>query len=182
MVPLVNSANGYQGVAMVPLDNVQNVAVGPTQSEALRGYQSLIYRSGQQVALNAATDLKELTGIIDRIRQDVGATGSVYLFHIEGAPRIFTASSGEYVKLGVTQPGDTVAVSYVNSGEDVVPVQSFDNLSLPLDKSKQQEEVGRAAEAKRIDEKTRATAGDLVEKIKSLSPDELVRVEEFLKQ
>ncbi|OGC84641.1 hypothetical protein A3F55_03160 [Candidatus Adlerbacteria bacterium RIFCSPHIGHO2_12_FULL_53_18] len=182
VVPLVNSANGYQGVAMVPLDNVQNVAVGPTQSEALRGYQSLIYRSGQQVALNAATDLKELTGIIDRIRQDVGATGSVYLFHIEGAPRIFTASSGEYVKLGVTQPGDTVAVSYVNSGEDVVPVQSFDNLSLPLDKSKQQEEVGRAAEAKRIDEKTRATAGDLVEKIKSLSPDELVRVEEFLKQ
>lgn len=182
VVPLVNSANGYQGVAIVPLNNVQNVAVGSTQSEALRSYQALIYRSGQQVALNASADMKELTGIVDRIRQDVGATGSVYLFHIEGAPRIFTASSGEHVKLGVTQPGDTVTVTYVASGEDVVPVQTFDNLSLPLDKSKQQEEVERAAKVKRENEAARLTAADLVDKIKSMSPEELGQIEQFLNQ
>jgi hypothetical protein len=182
VVPLVNQANGYQGVAIVPLMNVQDVAVGATQSEALRTYQTLIYRTGQQVALNTTEEVKGLTGVIDRIRQDVGAIGSVYLFHIEGAPRIFTASSGEHVKLGLTQPGDTVTVTYVASGEDVVPVQTFDNISLPLDKTAQQEEVERAADAKRVNDEARVTATDLVEQIKTMSDEELNELNTILNQ
>ncbi len=182
IVPLIapNTA-AYQGVAFVPIKNPQEVAVGATQSEALRGYEALIYKQGQQVAVTAQHDVKELTGIVDRIREDIGATGSVYLFHIDGAPRIFSASSGEYIKLGVTQPGDTVHVTYVASGEDVVPVQAFDNLSLPLDKTQQQTEVQNAAAAKQQTEANRTTAKDLVSRIQNMTPDQLQKLQDALK-
>ncbi|HVU80018.1 MAG TPA: hypothetical protein VHD37_01500 [Candidatus Paceibacterota bacterium] len=181
VVPLVNGVSGYQGVAFVPLDRVQDVSVGATQSEALREYQASIYKSGQQVALSKDMGVKELVGIVDRIGQDVNATGSTYLFHIAGAQRIFTASSGEYVKVSLTRPGDEVKVSFVASGEDVVPVQGFDNLSLPLDKTKQQEEVQATAAAQKEAQQVTASQKDLVRRIENMSPDEIQKLNDLLK-
>ncbi|MBI2030804.1 hypothetical protein HYT05_04240 [Candidatus Kaiserbacteria bacterium] len=148
VVPLMNDTGAFQGVAIVSVLNVQDVAVGATQSEALRNYQTLASRHGQQIALEKTMDVTTLSGIIDRIRQDVGQNGSVYYFHIEGAPRIFVGSSQDYSKLPLTERGDSVTIKYVASGEEVVSVRSFDNISLPLDKSEMQDEVERAAKAR----------------------------------
>ena len=180
VAPLLNDNHAYQGMAIVSVANPQDVAVGQSQSEALRAYQTLIFRSGQQIALNKEHVGKTLTGVADRVRQDVNGNGNTYLFHIAGVPRIFTASSGENVKVVLTQPGDTVTVTYIASGEDVVPVQSFDNLSLPLDKTQQQQEVVSAASAKRDADTARATAGDLVKRIQTIPPGELQKLEEAL--
>src|SRR3989344_1331002 len=182
VVPLINDIGAYSGVAIVSVLNVQDVASGSTQSEALRNYQTLAARQGQQIAVEKTHTAKKLTGVVDRIRQDVGQNGGVYLFHIEGAPRIFTASSNDHVKLPLTQVGDPVLVEYVASGEDVVPVQSFDNISLPLDKTTMQDEVERAAKARQSAEVVRKGTADLVKEINTMSPEKLKRLQELLRQ
>jgi len=181
VVPLVNPSNAFQGVAIVPINNVQDVAVGESQSQALRVYQSNIYRTGQQITLGIEQDIKELTGIVDRIGQDFGSNGSVYRFTITGAPRIFNASGGEYVKLGLTRSGDTVVVKYVASGESEVPIQSFDNLTLQLDKTSMQQEVELAASARMKNEQATDAAEELVKKITNMTPEQLLELQEKLK-
>ncbi len=182
VVPLINDTGAYQGVAIVSVLNVQDVAVGATQLEALRNYQSVVARLGQQVSLEKSATRKRLTGVIDRIRQDLGGNGGVYYFHIDGAPRIFTASSQNYSKLPLTQAGDTVIIDYVASGEDVVPVNAFDNLSLPLDKTKAQDEVELAAKARLTAETTRKEVKDVTEQLRDMSPDEFRRLREMLQK
>ncbi len=182
VVPLVNPTDAFQGVAIVQLTDIQNVAVGATQSEALRSYQAIIYRSGQQIALDKTATVKELNGVVDRISHDPGSTGSVYLFHIVGVPRIFTASSGEFVKLTLTQPGDNVTVTFIASDQDQVPAQKFDNLSLPLEKSAQQEEVAQASAAKQAIDATRETTKDLSAAIENMTPEQQQKLLDSLKQ
>lgn len=182
VVPLLNPTHAFQGVAFVSVANVQDVAVGATQMEALHQYQALIARRGQQIALNKTPDMRTITGIIDRIRQDIGANGGIYYFHLVNVPRIFTASSQDYAKLPLTQSGDEVAVEYVGSGEEVVPVRKFDNRSLPLDKTKMQGEVEAAATAKQKIESGRKAASELTSRIKNMTPEELAKLEELLKK
>ncbi len=162
VVPLINDISAYQMVAIVNVLNLQDVAVGQNQNQALQAYQALLSRRGQQVALEGNAKPQKLTGIVDRIRQDVNGGNTSYLFHIVGAPRIFVGSSTEgdqsNLKLVLTQPGDTVVVEYLASGEMRVPVVSFDNLSLPLDKTQMQGEVERAAKEREDAEKRRAGA------------------------
>ena len=181
VVALLNNEGAFQGVAIVPLLNVQDVAVGRTQLEALRSYQALVSRRGQQIAIEKTHDSKELTGVIDRIRMDVGTNGGIYFFHVDGVPRIFTASSQDYVKLPLTQAGDTVLVRYIASSESIVPVQMFDNLSLPLDKTDAQNEVEQAAGKRKQHEEALSSTGELRERLRTMSREELLRLNEFLK-
>ncbi|MDE1874858.1 MAG: hypothetical protein KGI79_02095 [Patescibacteria group bacterium] len=181
VVPLANDNHAYQGVALLRIANPQDVAVGNTQLEAFMAYQSLVYQSGQQIALPGTHVSMKLTGTIDRIRQDVSGNGSTYLFHLAGVPRIFTVSSGEYVKITLTQSGDKVAVRYIASGEDTVPVQGFDNLSLPLDKTVQEGQVEAAEATKVKKEEAKIASTDIILKIKSMSPDEIQRLDQTIK-
>ena len=156
VVPLLNESDAYQGVSIVSVENVQDVAVGSTQNEALRNYQAILSRHGQQVALANSPELQELSGVVDRISQDVGLSGSVYYVHLTGVPRLFTASSQDYPKLVVTQPGDKVTMKYVASGEGVVPLSHFENVSLPLDETEAQKELDAAVQTKAATDKKSA--------------------------
>jgi len=49
VVPLLNDNHAYQGMALVRVTNPQDVAVGTTQIEALRAYEAMAFRKGQQI-------------------------------------------------------------------------------------------------------------------------------------
>lgn len=132
VVPLLNDSNAFQGVAIVPLKDVQNVAVGATPNEALWNFRAILFHRGQKVVLANAKDMQTVHGIIARIHQDVGSNGSPYYLLIVGVPKIFTVSSRDYPKLPITQPGDKVTIKYLASDKKVVLVQSFDNTSISL--------------------------------------------------
>jgi hypothetical protein len=182
VVPVVNPTNAFQGVAMVELTNVQDVAFGRNQEEALQKYQTILSRTGQQIALSTDANSLDLSGVIDRIAPVPSSTDQIYVFHIAGVPRIFTASGSTYPKLGLTQPNDSVTVTYVASGEDQVPVQRFDNLSLPLERSALQDEVANAAAAKMKLETELKTAADLNAQFQNLTPEEKQKLLDSVKQ
>ena len=178
VVPLLNDVDGYQGTALVSVRDVQIVGVGQDIENASRQYQEKLYQSGQQALPGNTSKLVTVTGVVDRIRQDVGPTGSPYIIHLAGIPRLFTLSSQDQanVKVPLTQVGDRVTVEYVSSGDSVVPVKRFDNLSLSLDQSPISAEVSASAVAKRGQADVAATAADARRRIETMSDEDVARL------
>ena len=129
VMPLLNASHAFQGVAIVEVANVQDVAVGATQNDALHEYQKILLRRNQQMQFDKAPSVNKLEGVVDRIRQDGASQNGGYYLHIEGVPFIFTGSSQDYVKLELTQQGDKVKIEYVATAGDVLPMKKFENAS-----------------------------------------------------
>lgn len=175
VVPLLNENHAYQGVAIVDVMNIQTIGVGSNQQEAVRRYQQLMSRSGQQVSLDKTRSLVTLEGIVDRFAGDVISTGTVYYLHLQNVPHLFTGGSSDSVKLPSTQKGDRVKVEYFNSGEDVVPIHSFDNLSLPLSTTTPQTQVRVRAEERRVEEENNTQAHTVLKQIVEELTSEQIR-------
>jgi hypothetical protein len=171
IVPLLGESHTYQGVAIVKIDNMQ-VAVGDDQYAALREYQKLISQSGQQIAPELAHAKKTLTGQVDRFASEVKEKETLYFVHLAGVKKLFTGDSTLSPKLPLTKPGDDVSIVLIDSGEDVEPMLSFDNDSLPLEKSPAQKEVAEAVRARQAEPKAIETA-TVREKVKGLSDAKL---------
>lgn len=175
VVPLLNENHAFQGVAIVPINNVQQVAVGHDQYEALRTYQRMLTTSGGRVALSNARAIKVVDGVVDRFYVETGGSGTTYGLHISGVPHLFVGGAQELSapKLPATKIGDKVKVGYIASSESVVPINSFDNLSLELVRSGDQAHVEQLGEAHQDAEDAKKEANTTMEKIKGMSPEEL---------
>lgn len=157
IVALQGENHTFQGVAVVKLDNLQ-VALGDDQTHALREYQKLLATSGQQIVPESAHQVEQLQGAIDRFAVEIRGGESIYYLHLESVPRLFTGASTLSPKLPLTRVGDTAAITYIASPEDVVPLLSFNNLTLPLEASSPQQEVRqRTAERQAETAKARET-------------------------
>lgn len=141
VVPLLNESHAFQGVAMVPINDVQTVAVGATQYEALRELESKLSDGNGRMAITEQRDISAVNGVVDRIASEAISSGTIYYIHLRGVPHLFKAKSGESAKLPVTSVGDRVHLQYFDSERDVVPIKSFDNLSLVLSSSSLQQRL-----------------------------------------
>ena len=173
VVPLLNENHAYQGLAIVDVMNIQTIAVGSNQQEAVRRYQQLMSRSGQQVSLDKTRGLETIEGIVDRFASDVISTGTAYYLHVENVPHLFTGGSTDSIKIPVTKLGDRVKIEYFASGEDVVPMRTFDNLSLVLQTTAAQTQVREHAEERRVNEEVSTEAQTVLEQVKNLTPEQM---------
>ena len=174
VVTLLNDVDAFQGVAMVPINNVQAVAVGDDQYSALREYEKVLAGSGSQIALDKERDLKEITGIVDRFNQEIVSSGQTYYLHLADIPHIFTGGAGELSpKLPLTKPGDQVKIGFYASERDVVPMHDFDNRSLPLTQAADQKAVKSEGDARQAKQEVTEDAATALERIKKLSPEKI---------
>ena len=181
VVPLLNDLGAFQGVAIAEVQNPQDVAVGVTASEALHNYQAMLFRRGQQIAVEKGSSITKLKGVVDRIRQDVGQNGSTYFFHLDGVPRMFSASSADNVKIALTQAGDEIEVEYVDSHEPTVPVKGFDNLSLVIETTPLNQQLQTVVKGKDDAESQRKSEQNVKDRLKGLSPEDLEALKKALK-
>jgi hypothetical protein len=172
VVPLFNDAHAFSGVAIVPINNVQKVAFGRNQYEALRQYEKIISDHGEQVVLGAERTLEDITGVVDRVSFEVTTTGNLYYIHLAGVPHLFTGGSGDSPKLTVTKEGDRIKVTYYKSDRDVVPMHSFDNLSLPLSENAAQSEVRTKAAEQREGREAREDSTTVESRLDQLTPEQ----------
>lgn len=177
IVPLMNESNAFQGVAIVSINKVQIVAVGSDQYEALREYEKIMLRGGQQVVLGKEREIKTIEGVVDRREQYILGSGSTFCLHLSGIPRIFTGGAAELSpKLPLTKEGDRVKIAYYASECDVIPMHDFDNLSLHLVESKDQQEVRQKNKERRTDEEAGRESKTIMENLKQLSPEQLKEI------
>lgn len=132
IVPLLGESHTFQGVAIVKIDNASEVAIGDDLPSALREYQKLLGARGVDAAPEIAHSRKTAEGKVDRFAIDVRGTETTYYVHLKDVGVIFTGGSDLSATLPLTQAGDAVSLTYIESGEAVVPMISFQNRSLPL--------------------------------------------------
>jgi hypothetical protein len=134
IVPLTNDNHSYQGAAIVNINNVNGqIATGRSLAEAIRQYQRLVGQSGDMAHIEKERKLSIVEGVLVRAKQDLTQTGAVYYVVIEGKKQAFIGGTGEFPLLPLAQVGDRVKIEYFASGESVVPIHSFENLTLPLE-------------------------------------------------
>lgn len=141
VVPVLSAKHTFQGVAIVDVLNPQIIAFAPTQAEALRDFQSSLSESGRQTAVDNSTYTKKVTGVVDRIDRDISGGSTIYYIYIKDVNHLFTANITASAKIAVTTKGDTVVLEYIDSDADVLPLLKFDNSSLPLSRSADQQAV-----------------------------------------
>jgi hypothetical protein len=180
VVPLVNENHAFSGVAIVPINNVQQIAIGRSLAEALRQYQRVLNQPGRLAGLEKEQSFAVAEGVISRIRQDIAQNGSTYYVVLHGGQQAFIGGTEKFPMIPLAQEGDRVRIRYYASGESIVPMHAFDNLTLVLKKSLAEADADvRNAESQRANE-VKPVRNDLAEQLKSATPEQLLRAKEAL--
>lgn len=179
IVPLLGDNHTYQGVAIVKVDNLQ-VAVGESQQQALREFQKIMNDSGQQIAPEVKHARRELSEAkVDRFAVEMQNGEPAYFLHLEGVPHIFTGGNGLSQKLRLTRAGDAVRVAYSDSGEDVMPLMAFDNLSFEIKTTPAEDELRDRVEKREGAVDTERSGPTTRESLSRMNDEELKRLMEL---
>jgi len=181
IIPLLGANHTYQGVAIVKLDNGQ-VAIGDDQYVALREYQKLISMSGQQISPELAHAHKSISGKISRISHEVKGNETMYYILLENGDQLFTGASELSPKLPMAQPGDDAKLSFIETNESVVPMLGFDDISLRLKVSENQQAVNEKVEERKADAQKEKDIQSTKGNIQNLSESDLKEVEKILRE
>lgn len=144
IVPLLGSSHSYQGVAFVDIKNMQ-VADGDNVDEALRKYQEMLVTGGQNVSPESQHAMAEITGIVTRFAAQIRGGETSYYLCLSNFPHIFLGNPDLSSTVSLTQTGDQVHLKYIDSKEDVVPMEKFENLSLHVQSTDTQRKVKASA-------------------------------------
>lgn len=135
IVPLMGESHTFQAVAVVNVENLQQViAQGATAAEALRAYEGILaVENGQANGIEATATQTSLTGRVQRISAVSLTTGeSVYYFLLVGNSTLFTGTATLSSELVLTREGDEVDIRFAPNAQGATPLSAFDNRSLTI--------------------------------------------------
>jgi len=125
----------FQAVGIVDAKHLQgvNVIMAANKSDALAAYAQ--YLADNNIGGPGAAPTGKsvtLTGQITRISQTTERGASVYYMTVSGQNHIFKAGLALSPELPLAQPGDTVTLTFLDTGQNVVTLTNFGDQSIPL--------------------------------------------------
>ena len=129
VVPVLSENNKLQAIGIVNARTGQTV-VKPTKLEAIVAYKQYLGQGIGDVIPTYMGELDTIDGVVTRVGASTMGGNTLFYFHISGSERIFTATSTISPEVALTNVGDRVSVSYLDTSEAVVPLSLFDNLEL----------------------------------------------------
>jgi len=162
-----------QKVAIVRASNL-NVALGDDKRSALRQYQRILSSNGNIVAPTYQQEMKKISGRVVRKGWEIQDETMVYFLFLDSAPdKLFSITSGSNAEVIVTETGDRVNLTFMDTDEEVVPTVSFDLVGVNLQKS----DIQAAYEVQVNESESRVrrleTARDDKRTLENLSPEGL---------
>ncbi len=125
----------FEAVGFLDARDVQsaNVQMESTRDAGLADYSQWLTSQGNAAGGPSPNGTpKQVQGIVKRIAPVTQGSTTVYYIWIVGQSHIFTADLSLSPKLPLVQPGDTVIGTYLDTGETIEPLQSFDDTSIQL--------------------------------------------------
>lgn len=113
----------------VSLENYSLVGIGDTVSEAQQSYLLRLSENGEEIE-GSDSVLAQAEGEIETITSAVKDGNTTYYFTIKGNDTLFVAPISLSSELVLSQKGDAIRVSYVESEDATIVVDSFDNVDL----------------------------------------------------
>lgn len=128
------SGDIFQAVGIVDARNLNgsNVQFETTLPAALQDYQQWLLQQGNNSGTPTSGSTKTVTGKVVRISSVQQGSNTIYYMQIAGQNLIFRANLALSPKLPLVAPGDTVTGTYLNTGNQTVDFQSFDDQSINL--------------------------------------------------
>lgn len=124
---LKDNAGLIKQYAFVSVSNYTNVGTGETIDSALRNYRQVQGTSNNSISTGQATTT--IKGTVLRIGcESMDETITYKIILAEQKDHIFTVSYDLSNELALTQPGDTVSMTYVEDSSGICTASSFDNL------------------------------------------------------
>ncbi|MFP5438570.1 MAG: hypothetical protein ACLGH8_12330 [Bacteroidia bacterium] len=120
--------------AMVSIADYTIVGVGNTMQETLMAYKNVYNMADNRINPAQQTAKASVKSVVGRIHSDIKNGNSFYYFTLPADKRIFIGSSQISNELPVTQPGDSISISFDNDSEKVINVSAFRNLTLEAKK------------------------------------------------
>ncbi|MDX1535157.1 MAG: sulfite exporter TauE/SafE family protein [Candidatus Spechtbacterales bacterium] len=115
--------------AFVSVQNYETLGVGRSLSSALRNYQSALSSQGQDLSADDLVDRVQIEAVV----ADVAIEEGFYYIRLEGInDKEFYGSSVVSPELKWTRPGDTVVLTYDESGQSSVLIVRFNNTGLNI--------------------------------------------------
>ncbi len=130
VVHLLGENHTYQGVAIVSIADPQKVAIGSSFEEAMQIYEQELAKSGTSSDIDASSHRQTITAKLLRIGSKTQGENVTYYLYVEGQTHIFAGGSQISYELPITQPDDTVELTFIDSGLTVVTLTNFDNLQI----------------------------------------------------
>ena len=113
--------------AMVAIEDYTIVGVGNTLREALMAYKNAFNQSGNKINTKSKTEKNIIKSVIARINGDIKNGNTYYYFTLKNFPKIFIGSSQVSNDFPLTNPGDSVYITFDNDNQEVIDVSTFKN-------------------------------------------------------
>lgn len=108
----------------------ERTIVEPTLLKAILAYRQYLGQGIGTVDPTGQALLETIEGEVVRVGAVAMEGTTLFYFRISGSVRVFTATAALSPHVALTKPGDRLAVSYLNTAEEVVPLAAFRNLEL----------------------------------------------------
>ncbi len=129
VVPVLSDTNILKAVGIVNARTGRTI-VEPTLLKAVLAYKQYLGQGIGGIIPTDAALLQSMEGEVLRVGAATTEGTTLFYLHLAGSPRIFTATAILSPHVALTKPGDRVAISYLDTAEQVVPLASFRNVSL----------------------------------------------------
>jgi hypothetical protein len=112
--------------------NGSNVQFETTLTAALQDYQQWILQQANSSGGPTSGTTTTVTGKVLRVSVVQQGSNTIYYLQIAGQNLIFRANLVLSPKLPLVQAGDTVTGTYLNTGNQTVDFQTFDDMTINL--------------------------------------------------
>jgi hypothetical protein len=116
--------------AMVAIEDYTIVGVGNTLNESLMAYKNAYNQSGNKISTKSKTEKNLVKSVITRINGDVKNGNTYYYFTLKNLRKVFIGSTQVSNDFPLTNPGDSVYITFDNDNQDVIDISSFKNKNI----------------------------------------------------
>lgn len=128
-ISLKDSEGLVKMYSFVDVTDYSIVGIGETMQIAHDDYIRKLKNSSKQIDAETA-ELKTITGVVNSMTTAIVEGSSQYYFTLENDPHLYIASIDLSAELALTQQGQQVTLSYLETQEKTVLASAFDNLDL----------------------------------------------------
>jgi hypothetical protein len=127
-----DSGQNFAAVGIVDARHLTNanVIMASDKSQALAEYAQYLASANVSTGVSPSGQQVTLDGKLTRISSATQNGSTIYYFTLDGQSKIFEAGIALSPKLPLAQPGDSVHITYLDTGESTVTLTSFDDYSI----------------------------------------------------
>ncbi|EMA6344076.1 DUF3981 domain-containing protein [Bacillus cytotoxicus] len=130
IVPVIDDGGLVRAHTVIYASNAKIFATGSTQKEALEKYKSVLTGSGGSFRPTSSGKEAQKEGIVQRVYKEKSGENTLVFILLENENKVFMVSAKDFPYAMFTEVGDSIKMTYLDTGETMSSVSKFTNENL----------------------------------------------------